>query len=123
MIAISPLLAVAVFQAVPCEYVIDFGAEAAPFEYRMVITCVARDGTDLDLPVTFTANTDPKGNRDDMVHFLRRNNWETRLGPGNSVVVTQTIKGKSPVRSVTIRSEKLIPVTVRWSPVKPPEKK
>ncbi|WP_171471004.1 hypothetical protein [Frigoriglobus tundricola] len=88
------------------------------------MTCEARDGTRLEkLNPQFNEGSDPEGNRDLMMHFLKKHDWASRAGDGNSLVVTNAIKSKSPVKTVVIKSDKAIPVTVRWVPLKPEKKK
>ena len=123
MISLSSFALGAVLYAVPCEYVIDFGAEAAPFAYEMFLTFEARDGTRDEYMIDWGAKADPKGNRDELA-FILRDGWVTRPGPGNSLVVVGMATGnKSPIKSVTLKSDKLIPVTVRWVPLVPEKKK
>ncbi len=113
----------AAIQTIPCEYVIDFGAEAVPFTYEMNLTFTARDGTQADYMIEWTANTDPKANRDTLAVFLR-DNLATRSGPGNSLVIVGMAEGdKSPIKSVTLKSDKVIPIQVRWVPLLPEKKK
>ncbi len=114
----------AAIQTIPCEYVIDFGAEPVPFTYEMTLTLEARDGTQYDFMIEWSGKTDPKANRDDTVQLLRRDGWATRPGPGNSLIVTGLAKGnKSPIKSVTLKSDKVIPIQVRWVPLLPEKKK
>ncbi len=48
----------------------------------------------------------------------------TRHGPGNSLIVTGMANGKkSPIKSVMLKSDKVIPVQVRWVPLLPEKKK
>lgn len=124
MTHLSTFVLVAAMHAIPCEYVIDFGAEAAPFAYEMRLTVEARDRSrNKDMIFDFTEDTDPAANRDFAAYALKVHNWATRKGPGNSVVVTGRLDGKkSPIKSVTITSEKVIPVTVRWVPLVPEKK-
>jgi hypothetical protein len=118
-------LVAAAIQSVPCEYVFDFGAEAVPFKYRMLITLTARDGTTLDdLDIEFSADADPAGSRDFLFVAFRDCEWAVRRGPGNTVIVTGLSTGtKSPIRAAVIRSEKAIPLTARRVPLAPPKKK
>ncbi len=114
----------AAIQTIPCEYVIDYGAEAVPFTYEMNLTFTARDGTQLDYDFEWTANTDPKENRDGTVVYLRNCGWAVRPGPGNSLIVTGVAEGdKSPIKSVTLKSDKVIPIQVRWQRIVPEKKK
>jgi len=114
----------AAMNGLPCEYVIDF-TEAAPFKYEMVLTFEARDGSRLeDLMIEWSENTDPKANRDTLVAYFRDSNWAVRAGPGNTLIVVGRSKGdKSPIRSVTLKSDRAIPVQVRWVPLAPEKKK
>jgi hypothetical protein len=119
------LVLAATLHSIPCEYVIDFGAEAVPFTYSMLITLEARDGSRTeDIDIRFTAKTDPTANRTDLALSFESIGWSTRRGPGNSFVVIGLKNGnKSPIKSVTLTSPQLIPVQVRWVPLPPPKEK
>ncbi len=105
----------AAIQTLPCEYVIDYGAEAVPFEYEVVLNFVTRDGDGLkDLQIEYGKNQDPAFCRDFLARALQNHEIATRSGPGNSLVIIGMAKGnKSPIKSVTLKSDKVIPIQVR----------
>jgi len=117
MIIPSILTLLSLLQALPCEYVVDFGPAAVPFEYKMRIDLVARDGTALEMPIVWSADADAKGNRDTLVALLKGEGWVAWPGPDTSFIVIGT-KKLSPVKSVTVKSQATVP-TVRWVPLSP----
>lgn len=120
MTCLSMLVLTATLDAVPHEYVVDYGPLPVPFKYKMEFEFKARDGTALDLPLILPADWDPKGSQEFLLFALKDNKWVARPGPGNSLVVMRTLKG-SPVRSVAVKSEAEWP-KVRWVPAPPPAK-
>jgi hypothetical protein len=119
---LSPALAMAsLMQAMPCEYVIDFGPPTVVAESRVEIVLLARDGTARKLRMVFGGKmpsvSKPEADRAYVAYVLNDNGWQARPGPGATLIVTGTKKG-SPVRSVTVKSEAAVP-TVRWVPLPP----
>jgi hypothetical protein len=125
MIPLTKYVLFTMLPALPCEYVIDYGPAAVPYAYEMILNFEARDGTNSDDQIwEWAENTDPNSNRTVMVGILQTAGWEVRSGPGNSLIVSGRSTGKkSPIKSVTLKSDKVIPVQVRWVPLVPEKKK
>jgi hypothetical protein len=126
MIPFLSLIVVAALQEMPCEYVVDFGGEPTQFDYAVTFDFVARDGDGLtDVMIDFTKGTKPESCRDFLEVVLRDHDIATRRGPGDGLlIVVGMAKGKkSPIKSVTMKSDKAIPVQIRWVPLAPEKKK
>jgi hypothetical protein len=123
MISLSLLALVGVMDCVPHEYVIDFFEPPVPFKHELTLELWARDGTSLEVTVVIPADNDnPEGARGAFLWALKDNRWVAREGPGATMVVTGTKKG-SPIKAVTVKSDKVVLVQAHWVPLLPEKKK
>lgn len=114
------LLLALILDSTPHEYAIDFSlVPPKPFKYDLTLEFGARDGVSLEVPVVVCKDSDnPELTVDCFLWALKDNGWVARRAPGATLVVTGTKKG-SPITSVKVKSDLVLPIQVHWVPLPP----
>lgn len=114
------LLLALVLNSTPHECAIDFSlVRPVPFEYELTLEFGARDGTSLDVTVVvFKNDDDPDLTSCAFRWALKDNGWVGREAPNATLVVTGTKKG-SPITSVKVKSDRVLPIQIHWVPLTP----